>query len=54
MPEGWRPRPKIIEFLNMADYTHQVRPSCAQLLALLPLCLHASSMARSLDTLSVG
>ena len=23
--DGWRPRPKILELLNMADFTHQVR-----------------------------
>lgn len=25
--EGWRPKPKIIEFLNIADYSHQVNCS---------------------------
>lgn len=23
--EGWRPKPRIVELLNMADYTHQAR-----------------------------
>lgn len=49
--EGWRPKPQIIEYLNMADFTHQVRAWAGRPAALPviphPTCiLHRKSMLR--------